>query len=115
MRAIIWSAVRGLVGGAAIVAAVAVGGPPAVAAGNPPAVAAGNPPARAAGVVRAMLSRRAQRPASDSLSQVSCPSASFCLAVGSYTGALGGGRSLAEEWNGTRWARSPGEPGSSCR
>jgi hypothetical protein len=34
---------------------------------------------------------------------VSCPSTTFCIAVGDYSSA-GGGRTLAERWNGTTWA-----------
>jgi sugar lactone lactonase YvrE len=37
------------------------------------------------------------------LSGVSCPSASACTAVGSYTNGSGNPVSLAEGWNGTEW------------
>jgi hypothetical protein len=40
----------------------------------------------------------------NSLSSVSCTSASFCEAVGSYTDSAGDGHSLAEVWNGKSWA-----------
>jgi len=38
-----------------------------------------------------------------SLSSVSCPAASNCMAVGDFLG-LGNGMALAEPWNGTRWS-----------
>src|SRR5215470_15643134 len=34
---------------------------------------------------------------------VSCPAASSCMAVGTYTQASGAGVTLAEKWNGTAW------------
>ena len=34
---------------------------------------------------------------------VSCPTASSCMAVGTYTKASGAGVTLAERWNGTSW------------
>jgi hypothetical protein len=40
--------------------------------------------------------------ASNDLSWVSCPSATFCMAVGSHSGT-GPGQTLAQKWNGTRW------------
>jgi len=40
----------------------------------------------------------------NSLSSVSCTSASFCEAVGSHTDSAGNSASLAEIWNGTSWA-----------
>ncbi|HVB43705.1 MAG TPA: hypothetical protein VNF47_13510 [Streptosporangiaceae bacterium] len=43
------------------------------------------------------------QPASDSLSGVSCVRASFCMAVGGYTGGRGSRRPLVEKWNGRRW------------
>jgi len=45
----------------------------------------------------------------DALSGVSCPSASFCAAVGSNTDSLPGGmpRTLAESWNGSTWSAVP--------
>jgi hypothetical protein len=40
----------------------------------------------------------------NSLSSVSCTSASFCEAVGSHTDSAGNSANLAEVWNGTSWA-----------
>jgi hypothetical protein len=42
-----------------------------------------------------------------SLDGVSCTSASACTAVGSYTDSAGTDRTLAEAWNGTKWAIEP--------
>jgi hypothetical protein len=36
---------------------------------------------------------------------VSCPSATTCMAVGTYVDGSGAGLSLAERWNGTSWSR----------
>jgi hypothetical protein len=41
------------------------------------------------------------------LSAVSCPSPSFCMAVGVFTDSEGRGRALAERWNGTSWSIVP--------
>src|SRR5215469_113728 len=38
---------------------------------------------------------------------VSCPAASSCMAVGTYTKASGAGVTLAEQWNGTAWRIQP--------
>jgi len=38
------------------------------------------------------------------LSGVSCPSASGCIAVGSYVNSAGSRMTLAEAWNGTNWS-----------
>jgi len=43
----------------------------------------------------------------NSLRSVSCASASFCEAVGSYTGSSGNSADLAEMWNGTSWVLQP--------
>lgn len=45
-----------------------------------------------------------------SLVAVSCPTATFCLAVGGHS-APGGRRSLAEEWNGKAWRQLASAPG----
>jgi hypothetical protein len=39
----------------------------------------------------------------NTLSSVSCVSASFCMAVGGRGDTTGGGLTLVERWNGTRW------------
>src|SRR5215472_18366172 len=54
---------------------------------------------------------RADPPAADSLSGISCVTGSFCVAVGSYADPLGGSHSLAEEWNGSTWRVMPGTLG----
>ena len=41
---------------------------------------------------------------SGSLGGVSCPSASFCMAVGGYYTSSGGGGQLAYTWNGSAWS-----------
>jgi hypothetical protein len=41
------------------------------------------------------------------LSDVSCPSATSCFAVGRYDDAGGVSRTLAERWNGTTWTVQP--------
>jgi hypothetical protein len=48
------------------------------------------------------------------LDGVSCASASFCLAVGSYDNASSHQVTLAESWNGTHWTlhRPPALPGT---
>src|SRR5579863_7108607 len=46
-----------------------------------------------------------------SFADVSCPSASFCLAVGSHIGSGHGRLSLAEEWDGKTWRVVTGTPG----
>src|SRR5215470_8213458 len=38
---------------------------------------------------------------------VSCPAASSCMAVGTYTQASGAGVTLAEQWNGSAWRIQP--------
>ncbi len=43
-------------------------------------------------------------PAYFSLSDVSCPTADSCVAVGGYTGATGAGRPLVERWDGVSWS-----------
>src|SRR5579859_3543907 len=43
----------------------------------------------------------------NSLSSVSCTSASFCEAVGSHPDSAGNSASLAEMWNGSSWVRQP--------
>jgi hypothetical protein len=49
------------------------------------------------------------------LRQVSCTSASFCEAVGSYRNGIGENLALAAQWNGTSWRlqRIPSPPGAS--
>ena len=42
-------------------------------------------------------------PVGASLSSVSCPTASWCMAVGSYTTTSGVQHALAQAWNGTTW------------
>lgn len=44
---------------------------------------------------------------STDLSGVSCWAPNGCMAVGSSTGVQGGGRALAERWNGSSWAIVP--------
>jgi hypothetical protein len=46
-----------------------------------------------------------------SFSGVSCPSATFCLAVGSHLAPSGARRALAEKWNGTSWRVVAAPPG----
>jgi hypothetical protein len=41
------------------------------------------------------------------LSGVSCPSRTFCFAVGSYTDSSGNTGALVERWNGSRWTVQP--------
>jgi len=41
------------------------------------------------------------------LSGVSCASPRFCIAAGFFVNSAGGGVTLAERWNGTRWAIQP--------
>jgi hypothetical protein len=52
-----------------------------------------------------------------SLSGVACPTATACIAVGSYTDSFGVGLTLAERWDGTSWSLQstphPGVLGSS--
>jgi hypothetical protein len=56
------------------------------------------------------------RGASSSLSGVSCPSRTACIAVGSYTDGSGSGLMLAERWNGVRWSIQPtSQPGADLR
>ena len=50
-------------------------------------------------------------PASSELNGVSCPSATACTAVGSYTDASGASVLLAERWGGAAWTMQP-TPGS---
>jgi hypothetical protein len=42
--------------------------------------------------------------AKDELNSVSCVSASFCVAVGSYLNSTGTSRTLIESWNGSTWS-----------
>ena len=51
----------------------------------------------------------------DTLAGVSCPSARFCRAVGSYVPAAGTARTLVEGWNGETWSivASPNTTGAS--
>lgn len=68
------------------------------------------------GAPGASAARSAAAPA-DALSRVSCPTPTFCMAVGrSHVNRLGVGRSLAEAWNGRTWrvtrTPSPGQAGS---
>jgi hypothetical protein len=51
---------------------------------------------------------------SSSLSSVSCPSADFCSAVGTYNDASSAYKTLAATWNGSRWvlAKSADAPGA---
>jgi hypothetical protein len=51
-------------------------------------------------------------PARAGLGGISCPEASFCVAVGSFADPLGHLHSLAEEWNGRTWRVMPGVKGS---
>ena len=44
----------------------------------------------------------------NSLSGVSCPSPSFCVAVGSFEGPPGGIESLVEAWDGSAWSVTQG-------
>jgi hypothetical protein len=78
--------------GAALTVVLLAGG---TAAAAPAAFTAGPVPSAGARTVSALGSRP---PAQDNLSGISCVSSSFCMAVGGYSG-----RSLAEEWNGSRW------------
>jgi hypothetical protein len=83
------------------------------------AVAAGTA-GPAAGSVRGAAGRdplpgfpyRSILPADAVLTGLSCVRASFCLAVGGYSDALGRRHSLAEQWNGSRWRIAPGPRGT---
>jgi hypothetical protein len=79
------------------------------------AMAAGTPAARAARAALAVQAVQAVQAghtaAHASFSAVSCPSASFCLAVGSQLRPSGGTRALAEEWNGRAWRVLKDPPG----
>jgi hypothetical protein len=56
----------------------------------------------------------AQAATAISLYGVSCAGAAACEAVGSYTSSSGVGETLAEVWNGTKWAiqATPNPPGT---
>lgn len=77
------------------------------AAGTRSAAPAGTRAARPAGMPAVPASFGPGPPVNAGLSGVSCLSASFCMAVGGYTGTLGGSRPLSEEWNGSRWRVLP--------
>jgi hypothetical protein len=90
---------RGMVAVATVAGVVFAGAATAAAAGP-------------SGVVRsASAADRATAPAvsatgpatHDYLSDVSCVSGSFCMAVGGFTSPAGGGFALAEVWNGASW------------
>jgi hypothetical protein len=75
---------------------------------------AGPAPASSHGLSAAPAGGAAFAADDDYLSAVSCASARFCAAVGSYTHA-GRSQVLAESWNGARWslAGTPALPGTS--
>jgi hypothetical protein len=66
-------------------------------------------PAAASGPKSGWSIQRSRNPARESgLGEVSCPSASLCIAVGSDTTAANGpGRTLAERWSAGRWTVQP--------
>ena len=66
-------------------------------------------PALTWSVVQSPNRELARAAVGNSFDAVSCASTSACTAVGSYLNGLGAQRTLAESWDGTRWAllRSP--------
>jgi hypothetical protein len=91
-----------------------VGGEPGPAAGPAGAVRLATDFSRAASPAWSQQSVPAPRTPTGTLAAISCPSAGWCMAVGSYLGTQAIQRPLAERWNGTSWqALSPATAGGS--